>query len=73
MVAGGLEVKLTAMGHTSSTAIRARSVRGSELLLFLSLGRGAYPASPFQWCAPRSAPEQPDSRPRSLWWAGGAA
>ncbi len=22
-------------------------------------------------CAPRSALEQPDSRPRSLWWAGG--
>src|SRR5436305_1394474 len=31
MVAGGLEMKLTAMGHTSSTAIRARSVWGSEL------------------------------------------
>jgi len=30
MVAGGLEMKLTATGHTSSTAIRARSVRGSE-------------------------------------------
>jgi hypothetical protein len=43
---------------------------GSELLPFLSLGRGAHPHCPCPRCAPRSAPELPESRPRS---SGGLA
>jgi hypothetical protein len=51
MLAGGLAMKLTALGHTSGTVKRARSRQDRSASACYPRWRGVYPHRPFRVCA----------------------
>jgi hypothetical protein len=68
---GSLEMKIDRDGAYELDLIPSTIRAGSELLPFLSLGRGAHPHCPCPRCAPRSAPSCRNHDPEALvGWRG---